>query len=142
MRISCVWFAILAGCAAIGAGEPNQRHGIALALANQGRSDIDCRLRYGHWVDRDLGTIAPGAQIAFLVSQDDSDGALYVMRDDGQRRMMIETIQCGRSANWFDSFGQVDLGPARRTRPSAIMASCEAPSAGGRVQCGQIQLKN
>jgi hypothetical protein len=89
---------------------------------------------FGHWVDRDLGELPPGA-IASLAMMQAVDGALYVLRSDGARKMMIETIQCARAGNWMATFGQVDLAPIRSRRVRAIEASCAAPAGEGRVTC-------
>ena len=64
-----------------------------------------------------------------------SDGALYVMRADRARKMMIETIQCAQSGDWMATFGQVDFAPIRSRRAQAIEASCAAPVGGGRTTC-------
>jgi hypothetical protein len=57
------------------------------------------------------------------------------MRDDGQRRMMIETIQCARPGRWTQTVGQLDLAPIRSRRARAIEASCAAPAEEKRVAC-------
>ena len=108
---------------------------VALALSNKGAEPLRCRLMFGHWVDRDLGALAPGASAALSMTQAAADGALYVMRSDGQRKMMIETIQCAQSGDWMESFGQVDFAPIRSRRVRAIEASCAAPAGEGRVAC-------
>jgi hypothetical protein len=114
---------------------------LRIGLAITGGQPLHCRLIFGHWVERDLGLIAPGASVDIDVSQA-KDGALYIMRDDGQRRMMIETIFCGDDGQWMASYGQVDLAPARSRRPGQIEASCAAPAAGGRVDCPPVRLGN
>lgn len=108
---------------------------VTLALSNKGAEPLRCRLMFGHWVDRDLGALAPGASAALSMTQAAADGALYVMRSDGQRKMMIETIQCAQSGDWMESFGQVDFAPIRSRRVRAIEASCAAPAGEGRVAC-------
>lgn len=137
------WILCLALAACSGDLDPNavDAQRIEISVQNSGETPISCLLRYGHWVDRDLGSIAPEGKVAFFVSQDAGDGALYVLRDDGMRRMMIETIQCGLAGNWQATFGQVDLDPARRARPGKIGAQCQANGRGGRVQCAPIQLQ-
>lgn len=117
--------------------EPDRALRIGLAVA--GGQPLHCRLIFGHWVERDLGLIAPGASVDIDVSQA-KDGALYIMRDDGQRHMMIENIFCGRDGRWMESYGQVDFAPARSRRPVRIDASCAAPAAGGRVDCRPVLL--
>jgi hypothetical protein len=106
-----------------------------MSLANRGAAPLHCRLIFGHWVDRDLDIIAPGGVVDFAILQAKGDGALYILRADGQRRMMIETIQCGRDGDWMASFGQVDLAPARKGRPGRIETSCAEPANHGRVSC-------
>ena len=108
---------------------------VTLHLTNTGAEPLQCRLMFGHWVDRDLGRLAPGEGVDIAITQQGSDGALFVLRDDGARRMMIETINCGREGNWMENFGQVDLAPARAARPAEIEAACGAPAASGRVVC-------
>jgi hypothetical protein len=108
---------------------------VTLALSNRGSEPLHCRLIFGHWVERDLGTLAPGAATDIDMTQAARDGALYVMRADGQRKMMIETIQCAQSGDWMRNFGQVDFAPIRSRRAEAIEASCAAPVGGGRTTC-------
>jgi hypothetical protein len=108
---------------------------VHMSLANRGAAPLHCRLIFGHWVDRDLDIIAPGGVVDFEILQAKWDGALYILRADGQRRMMIETIQCGREGGWIASFGQVDLAPARKGRPGRIETSCAEPANHGRVSC-------
>ncbi len=108
---------------------------VHMSLTNRGTEALHCHLVFGHWVERDLDLIAPGSRVDMEVLQATTDGALYVMRADGQRRMMIETIRCGREGDWMASFGQVDLAPARARRPEGIAASCAVPGDHGRVAC-------
>ena len=114
---------------------------VKVTLANTGGEPLRCRLMFGHWVDRDLGFIAPDDSVSFMVTQQAADGALYVMRSDGQRRMMIENILCAIDGDWQATVGQVDLGPARSTRESGIAARCALPPSGGRVTCPPIRLE-
>jgi len=113
---------------------------VRVTLENSGNIAMRCQLRFGHWVDRDLGTLEAGRMIEFAVSQDEADGALFIMRSDGKRRMMIETIECWRKEDWEASFGNVDLAPARAARPKSIAARCAAPVAEGRVACEVVKL--
>ncbi|WP_374372496.1 hypothetical protein [Dongia sp.] len=113
---------------------------VAVSLRNDGTAPMECRLMFGHWVDRDLGRLPPGGQVSFSVEQQPSDGGLFVMRPDGKMRMMIETILCGQYPDWPGSVGQVDLGPARRKLVSAINASCRMPPEGGRIACPPVTL--
>ncbi len=108
---------------------------VTLALANAGQQPLRCRLMFGHWVDRDLGEIAPGAATELAMTQAARDGALYILRADGARKMMVETIQCAQAGDWMRNFGQVDFAPIRSRRAQAIEASCAAPAGGGRTSC-------
>ncbi|HEY3147840.1 MAG TPA: hypothetical protein VGJ75_15895 [Dongiaceae bacterium] len=130
---------VLLLCVALGACA-QQRHvtddqPVTLSLSNTGTRSLSCRLMFGHWVDRDLGDLGPGTATKVDMTQSAEDGALYVMRSDGQRRMMIETIQCARDGHWMETFGQVDFAPIRSRRARAIEASCAAPVGEGRVAC-------
>jgi hypothetical protein len=126
----CLCAVLLASCVSNTQDRP-----VTLALANAGSEPLRCRLMFGHWVDRDLGTLAPGATAELSMTQAAGDGALYVLRADGERKMMIETIQCAPSGDWMATFGQVDFAPIRSRRAQAIEASCAAPAAGGRTIC-------
>ena len=119
---------------------PSDSHVLHLCLVNAGVVAIHCRLMFGHWVERDLGLLAAGASVDLDILQAEKDGALYVMRADGQRRMMIETILCGLDGDWMASFGEVDFAPARSARPARIEARCAVPAAAGRVACLPIHL--
>ena len=121
---------VLASCASDSDDRP-----VTMSLVNAGTEPLHCRLMFGHWVDRDLGMLAPGASTGLTMTQAAEDGALYIMRADGQRKMMIETIQCAQSGKWMQSFGQVDFAPIRSRRARAIEASCAAPTGEGRVAC-------
>jgi hypothetical protein len=131
----CALGLALAGCAAAPAGDPT----VAVALHNDGAKALECRIMFGHWVARDLGMLAPGAVTRFRVQQQAKDGALYVMRDDGQRRMMIENIFCNAPDDLQATVGQVDLAPARVARAKEISAGCALPKS-GRVQCPPITV--
>ena len=128
MLILCA--ALLASCASSTRDQP-----VTMALKNTGAQPLRCRLMFGHWVDRDLGALEPGSATDLAMTQAAADGALYVMRSDGERKMMIETIQCAKSGDWMQSFGQVDFAPIRSRRARAIEASCAAPVGEGRVAC-------
>jgi hypothetical protein len=126
----CLCAALLSSCVADAQDRP-----VTLALSNAGHEPLRCRLMFGHWVDRDLGALAPGAATGIDMTQAARDGALYVMRADGGRKMMIETIRCAQSGDWMANFGQVDFAPIRSRRAEAIEASCAAPVGGGRTLC-------
>ena len=128
--LSCLCAGLLSSCVSDAQDRP-----VTLALFNAGSEPLRCRLMFGHWVDRDLGALEPGAATELTMTQAASDGALYVMRADGARKMMIETIQCAPSGDWMETFGQVDFAPIRSRRAHAIEASCAAPVGGGRTIC-------
>lgn len=126
----------LAGCASASTNDPT----VAVSLSNDGVEPMQCRIQFGHWVDRDLGVLAPGGEARFEIQQQPKDGALYVERDDGQRRMMIENIFCHAPDNLQATVGQLDLAPVRAARMREIDAACALPAT-GHVQCSPIALK-
>jgi hypothetical protein len=135
--------AVAALLAAFALGAPAGAAGdrpVALRLANDGAVPLRCRLMFGHWVDRDLGTLPPGGGVTVAIRQQAGDGALYVEREDGRRRMMIESILCGRGGEGPADLGRVDLAPARSTRPDAVAAACGAPAGAGAVACRPVRL--
>jgi hypothetical protein len=129
---------LLCGCATTDAtgGDPH----LAISVTNTGAQPISCKVLFGHWVDHDLGPIAPGAAVSLDAQQEPKDGALYVERSDGQRKMMIENIACARDGDWQSSAGQVDLAPARSNRETGINADCALRDASSRVVCAPIRL--
>jgi hypothetical protein len=108
---------------------------VTINLGNSGTEPLRCQLIYGHWVERQLGEIAPGASIKVELTRAAEDGGLYNMRPDGQKKMMVENIICGRLAGWKESLGQVDLDELRRHPATTVEASCIAPTGAGRVAC-------
>ncbi len=136
MRALLILGLLLAGCATAATGDPT----VSVNLRNDGARPMQCRIQFGHWVDRDLGLLAPGAVSQFQIQQQPKDGALYVERDDGQRKMMIENIFCHAPDDLQTTVGQVNLAPARSARAKEIDAACELPAT-GHVQCGPIALK-
>jgi hypothetical protein len=122
---------LLAACAggAAVSGDPE----VTIRIANAGTEPLQCRLIFGHWVERDLGLVESDA-ISITVRQQPADGALYVMRPDGQRRMMLENIFCARPNDWQATVGQMDLAIVRIRKPATVAVSCALP-AGGRVAC-------
>jgi hypothetical protein len=130
---------LLAACA--GGTKDSDDERVVFQITNGGTEPLQCRTMFGHWVDRDLGLAASGygasGGIVFSVRQQRKDGALYVMRDDGQRRMMVENIFCARPNDWQATVGQIDLATVRTERPATVEVSCALPDSGGRVICGK-----
>ncbi|WP_395019077.1 hypothetical protein [Dongia sp.] len=130
---------LLAGCAGgvTESGDPK----VMIQIANAGAEPLQCRMIFGHWVERDLGLAEigdGGAEDIFVtVSQQPQDGALYVMRPDGARRMMLENIFCARPNDWQATVGQIDLASVRMARPATVEVRCALPQNGGRVTCGK-----
>ena len=118
---------------------PRADPAISIRLANAGPRPMRCEIMFGHWVDRDLGIVQPGAVTGFIAQQQ-ADGALYIERADGQRRLMIENVFCGAENNWQATVGEIDLARARVMRPHAVEARCVLPI-GGRVNCAPPVLK-
>jgi hypothetical protein len=136
MRAALLAALALAGCATASSGDPTVR----VTLRNDGAKPMQCRIQFGHWVDRDLGILAPGDATDFEIQQQPKDGALYIERDDGQRRMMIENIFCHAPDDLQATVGQVDLAPARAARVQEIDAACALPEI-GHVRCRPLGLK-
>lgn len=128
--LSILCAGVLAACMSASQDQPT-----TLTLKNAGAEPLRCRLMFGHWVDRDLGTLEPAAGTEIAMTQAAGDGALYITRSDGARQMMIETIQCAQAGDWMRSFGQVDFAPIRSRRAGHVEASCAAPAGGGRTVC-------
>lgn len=108
---------------------------VTIDLANSGTEPLRCQLIYGHWVERGLGEVAPGATVKIELMRAAADGGLYNMRPDGRKKMMVENVICGRLDGWKDSLGQVDLNELRRRIAPTAKASCAAPAGAGRVTC-------
>jgi hypothetical protein len=112
---------------------------VLIRITNAGAAPLQCQVKFGHWVDRDLGPLTTN-QVSMTVRQQPKDGALYVMREDGQRLMMVENIFCAQKDNWQATVGQMDLAVVRRARPKEVSVSCALPEAGGRVSCAEPAL--
>jgi hypothetical protein len=138
MRAVACALAVLALAACAAAPDPDPT--VAVHLRNDGARPLQCRLLFGHWVDRDLGVLAPGAETGFTIQQSPKDGALYIMRSDGARRMMIENLFCAEPGKVETTMGQLDLAPARSARMRRIDGRCAAATAGGRVDCSPVTL--
>lgn len=113
---------------------------VTINLGNKGAEPLRCQLIYGHWVERGLGEIAPGASVKIELMRAATDGGLYNMRPDGRKKMMVENVICGRLENWKESLGQVDLNELRRHAAANAEASCAAPAGPGRVACRLDQI--
>jgi hypothetical protein len=133
---------LLAGCAG-DAAQSNDPE-VLIRISNTGAEPLQCRMMFGHWVDRDLGVAMNGGGaatgIAVTVQQQLKDGALYIMRNDGERRMMVENIFCARPEDWQATVGQIDLAVLRSARPKEVWVSCALPETGGRVVCAEPKL--
>lgn len=130
---TCGAFLILASCVADRQDAADTA--VTISLGNAGAEPLRCQLIYGHWVERGLGEIAPGASVKVELMRAAEDGGLYNMRPDGKRKMMVENVICGRLDGWKESLGQVDLNELRRHAAAAAEASCAAPAGAGRVAC-------
>jgi hypothetical protein len=130
-------FLFMGGALAAQAEDPS----MMIRIINAGKEPLQCRLMFGHWVDRDLGLVTSengaAGNLFVMLQQQQSDGALYEMRDDGQRRMMVENIFCARPNDWQATVGQVDLASVRKAKPASMWVSCALPENGGRVVCAK-----
>ena len=113
---------------------------VTLRLTNSGAEPLRCSIVFGHWVYRELGTLAPGQTHNIAMIQAAKDGALYVNRFDGERQMMIENLICGRMENWRDSRGQIDLASVRSTQVTGVVAQCAAPKDYGKIICNVTEI--
>lgn len=139
LRIAaCGAFLILASCVADRQDAADTE--LTINLRNSGTEPLRCQLIYGHWVERGLGEIAPDASVKIELMRAAEDGGLYNMRPDGQKKMMVENVICGRLDGWKDSLGQVDLNELRRRPAASAEASCAAPVGAGRVACRLDQV--
>jgi hypothetical protein len=133
---------LVAGCA--GGNTTSSDPEVLIRISNARAEPLQCRMMFGHWVDRDLGvaTIGGGTStgISVKLQQQSEDGALYIMRDDGERRMMVENIFCARPDDWQATVGQIDLAAVRTGRPKEVWVSCALPAGGGRVTCTAPKL--
>jgi hypothetical protein len=130
---------LFVGCAG-GAAKSDDPH-MLIRIINAGTEPLQCRLMFGHWVDRDLGLVTrdngAAGNLFVMLQQQQEDGALYVMRDDGQRRMMVENIFCARPDDWQATVGQIDLASVRTAKPASAWVTCALPESGGKVVCGK-----
>ena len=138
-RIALWCYATVAGSLAL-AGCVAQRQDagdapLAVSLHNGGPVPLRCQLIFGHWVERDLGQIAPGADVRMDLMRAGEDGGIYVMRPDGKKKMMVENVICGRADNWQPTLGRLDFTPLRQRAAQAADAHCAAPADGGRAAC-------
>lgn len=132
---------VLSACAQPAPNPPDPT--VHLTIVNLGREPIQCRVMFGHWVDRDLGIVGNGDDsIVVELQQQPADGALYVMRDDGQRRMMVENIFCARKNDWQASVGQIELSGVRMARATDWRAGCLLPDIGRKLFCTKPQPKS
>ena len=114
---------------------------VSITLTNDGSEKLQCRLMFGHWVDRDLGVLAAGASTQIDAIRAAADGALYILRADGARKMMIETLACGRAGDWVSTRGQVDLAPLRAVRAKSATARCGLQSGARQAICRMERIE-
>ncbi len=105
---------------------------VTVEIRNDGPAPLRCQLVLGHWVTRGLPVLAPGAVAAFALNRKTEDGALYLMREDGRRRMMVEALVCGDDKRWGESRATVPLDPLRQGAGRRLFAACGTAA---RVRC-------
>jgi hypothetical protein len=103
-------------------------------ILNRGTGPIHCMINFGHWVTRDLGVIEKNGSKTVAFHRQPSDGALYILRDDGQRLMMIENIFCSAPDDSATSRGQVPLLAIQSGQSQFYSSICRA---GEPVQCNE-----
>ncbi|MBX6321869.1 MAG: hypothetical protein IRY94_08580 [Rhodospirillaceae bacterium] len=110
---------------------------VTVEIHNAGSTAMRCLLMLGHWVTRDLPLLAPGATTALAFDRQAEDGALYLLRDDGRRRMMVETLLCGADARWWETRAPVPLDALREGAGRRLAATCRVEE---RVRCRAAAL--
>jgi len=106
------------------AGGPDEE-AVTLSIANESPQPLRCTVLFAHFVSKDVGTIAPRAEVALSMFRRKNDGALWIPRADG-RRMMIETIDC--AALSAEMHGQVPLLSVRASHHLRYRSSCRQSS--------------
>ncbi len=129
VRHLCAWAAVAFITAAlpscpVRAGGPDE-DAVTLSVANETREPLRCTVLFAHFVSRDLGAIAPRAEVSLSMFRQGNDGALWIPRADG-RRMMIETIDCGAAA---EMRGQVPLLSVHASRHLRYHSACRRSGA-------------
>src|SRR5262249_26333605 len=119
--MACLFGAALALVAPARAEAPT----VTLELRNDAGAPIRCILMLGHWVTQGLPMLAPGRSTALSMNRQPEDGALYILRADGRRRMMVETLLCGEDSRWWETRAEISLMPLRQGA-SRLRAACQA----------------
>ncbi len=127
VRRLCAWAAValiaaaLLSCAArAGAADEDA---VTLSITNESLEPLRCTIVFAHFVSKDVGTIAPRAEVSLLMFRQKNDGALWIPRADG-RKMMIETIDCGAAALSAETRGQVPLLSVRASHHLRYHSAC------------------
>jgi hypothetical protein len=124
---------LLAACTGREApGTPPDDEAVVLSLRNDSGEPLRCRILFGHWVEQDLGHIAPGTERELALRRQRSDGALFLPRDSDGRRMMIENLVCGPSQGWWERRADISLVPLRAGAEPHFVTSCVVTD---RVHC-------
>lgn len=132
VRRLCAWAAValitpaLLSCA-VRAGGPDE-DAVTLSVANETREPLRCTVLFAHFVSKDVGIIAPRAEVSLSMVRQGNDGALWIPRADG-RKMMIETIDCGAAALSAETRGQVPLLSVRASRHLRYHSACRRSGA-------------
>ncbi len=111
-------------------------HPVNLQLSNDGDAALQCKIVYGHWVERDLGTLAAGTTFDIAMRQQEGRSCpLHSIATDMQRRMMIENIRLrARRPTGTPPPARSTWHATRARAMSPILKPlCAAPAGPGRV---------
>ncbi len=101
---------------------------VTLSIANASPEPLRCTILFAHFVSKDIGTIAPRAEVSLSMFRQKNDGTLWIPRADG-RKMMIETIDCGAAALSAETRGQVPLLSMRSSHHLRYHSACRRSGA-------------
>ena len=141
-RRRCAWPAVLVLLVLALLGCTDRRWPIAdqdvrIAVANDGAEPLRCTILFGHWVEQDAGTVAPGDVLDVPMRRQASDGALYVSRYDG-RKMMVENLVCGPLEQWWERRSDIALLSVRAGTAQHFSAVCRITD---RARCSALAPK-
>src|SRR5262245_4271226 len=80
--IVLVGAALLAGIGQAGGSEDDA---VTLSIANESPEPLRCTILFAHFVSKDVGTIAPRAEVSLSIFRQKDGGALWIPRADGRK---------------------------------------------------------
>lgn len=97
---------------------------VSLLVHNETPAPMTCRIIFAHWVELAQEGIPPGRPFVLHMQRQMEDGALYIYRKDDGRKLMIETLACGPSDDWWANRSDVPLLPVRSGPERNFVAIC------------------